>query len=397
MREWRVRYDYGVERAEAEQFVAGSGCVREFLGKYTGDGYWHYARVLCMFFKWLRLRQGLTVSPEQFLDMLDQKKRLGDRAARSWGKNLVLSFSRDNPDFQKLCGGYRYLGYYTPVKLFCDYHELPLTSARGIFGKVAKRKTTEPPYTVDLARRVLAVLNQRDRTLCLTALQSGQSIGQILVNVGAMKSQIYADLDSGVKRLRLNFPERKGNGYPYFSFISVDAIQELNKWRAERTRIVKAVGFDPPNLWITKTGADYTEAKFLTVFREKLTRHKLYTGHLTVRSHMFRKIFEQEGSPPERNIARNYLSFMMGHIGTNGSGGLDSVGGVYDKRPFFDARTVENEYAKLEQWINIYSGRPAEGVTSMSPDAQRTFEFLDKVLEKYPDKAEKFERFLLDL
>lgn len=39
----------------------------------------------------------------------------------------------------------------------------------------------------------------------------------------------------------------------------------------------------------------------------------------------------------------------------------------------------------------------SNNVVAMSADQQRTFELLGKVLEKYPDKAEKFERFLMDL
>ena len=388
---WRFRYKYGVDREEVEAFVAGSQCVKSFLGKFHSKGsFWSYARSLGMFFKWLRLERGLEFSPEQFLDLLDQKRK-GSRVERSWGKNLALAFSRDNPDLEDRSGGYKYLNYFMPVKQFCDYHELPLTSARGVFGKVKKRKHQEPAFTVAFARRVLAALSQRDKAVCLVALQSGQSIGQVLGEVSEMREHVLRMIDAGSCRIRLDFPERKGNSFPYFTYISVDAIQELQKWRVQRRKIVDNLEYDPQWLFITKTGKRYTEDKFLQCFRERLRRRKIWRGPLSVRSHMFRKIFEQEASPPERGISKAYVAFMMGH-----GNGLDSVGGTYDKRPFFDAKTVENEYAKLEPYLNIYTGSTRDK-TSMSPDQISFFEKFSSLLANDPEKQEKFEKFILNL
>ena len=377
---WRKRFRYGVDRSELESFVEANLCVQNFLGKFKDKGsYWNYARSIAMFFKWLRIVKGLSLSPEQFLDTLDQKRR-GSRVERSWAKNLLLAFSRDNADLEGRSERYKYLFFFMPVKVFCDYHELPVTSARGVFGRVAKRKHKEPAYTVELAKRVLAALNQRDRAICLVALQAGQSIGQVLGDINDMKDYVFRMLDADAARVRVDFPERKGNSYPYFSFISRDAVQELRKWRVERERIVQAVGFNPAWLFITKTGRKYDEAKFLTCFRERLTRHKIYTGPLSVRSHMFRKIFEQEASPPERGISKAYVAFMMGHIG-NGAGGLDSVGGVYDKQPFVNPRVVENEYAKLEPYLNIFSC--SAGVAGAEGFSDEDLTDISRLLEDY--------------
>jgi integrase len=396
---WRFRFKYGVDQGEVEAFVSGSPCAREYLAKFKGGGvYWGYARCLCMFFKWLRMEQGLSFSPEQFLDTLD-KKRSGARGERIWAKSLILAFSRDNPDLAGRSDRTKYLTYFIPLKGFCDYHELPITAARGIFGKVQKRKFTEPAFTVDFARRVLGALNQRDRAVGMVALQAGQSIGQVLGDISGMKDYVFNEIDAGKSRIRVDFPERKGNDYPYFSFISVDAIQELQKWRSQRNAIVSGLGHDPPWLFITKTGQQYTEEKFLTCFRERLTRHKIYTGPLSARSHMFRKIFEQEASPPERGISRLHVAFMMGHASSQSLpiGKLDLVGGVYDKSPFVNPRVVENEYAKLEPYINIYSMRPAGSTTTLSENGQRFFEKFEKVMDLHPEVSEKFEKFLLDL
>lgn len=390
---WRFRFQYGLGREEIEAFVSDNQCVKSYLGKFRGkSSYYNYARTLGMFFKWLRLVKALDLSPEQFLDLLDQKRK-GSRTERSWGKNLLLAFSRDNPDLDGRSGRYKYLNYFMPVKAFCDYHELPLTSARGVFGKVKKRKHQEPVFTVNFARRVLAALSQRDRAVCLVALQSGQSIGQVLGEINEKRKHVFAMIDAGKRRIQVDFPERKGNNFPYFSYISIDAIQELQKWRFQRRRIVKDIGFDPEWLFITKTGKQYTEDKFLQCFRERLRRRKIWTGPLSVRSHMFRKIFEQEASPPERGISKAYVCFMMGHMNGNG---LDSVGGVYDKRPFFDAGTVENEYAKLEPYLNIYSGKTAAR-SEMPPYEVSFFEKLGRFLHENPEKFKKFEQFILDL
>jgi hypothetical protein len=52
---------------------------------------------------------------------------------------------------------------------------------------------------------------------------------------------------------------------------------------------------------------------------------------------------------------------MMGHSGGSGEDHkLDVVGGVYDACPRVYPDVVEREYAKLEPFINIYSGRAAE-------------------------------------
>ena len=66
-------------------------------------------------------------------------------------------------------------------------------------------------------------------------------------------------------------------------------------------------------------------------------------------------MFKTESSPPERGVNGKYVEFMMGH-----SGGIESVGGTYDRTPEIYSDVVEREYAKLEPYINIYSGRSVE-------------------------------------
>ena len=113
---------------------------------------------------------------------------------------------------------------------------------------------------------------------------------------------------AGKERIRFDFKERKGNGVPYFMFISRDAIQELRKWLAIREKLLEQLGIQNCRwIWITKTGRPLTPKQFHTIFRNTLTRHKLYHGPLSVRTHGFRKFFEQEASPPEIGISKAYI------------------------------------------------------------------------------------------
>jgi hypothetical protein len=127
-------------------------------------------------------------------------------------------------------------------------------------------------------------------------------------------------------------------------------------------------------------------------------RHKLYSGPLSVRSHGFRKFFEQEASPPERGVSRAYVTFMMGHSSGKDTNGnrvahpLDVPGGVYDHAPQVYPSAVEKEYAKLEPYLNIYSQRSPE--FGMDPDTfealvRRVQDHVDKLLEIHGDEFER--------
>jgi integrase len=338
--------------------------VRDFLNRYEENGvsFGEKAVGLARFFRWLRVVKGLELSPAQFLD-LHVQKRAGDSVEdRRWALKLVLEYSRDNSDLKGKAANYVYAAFFLPVKMLCDYHEAPLTTVKGFFPKRGRRKYAERPFTAEFVKRVLGVLSQRDRAVCIVQLQSGQSIKQVLTDINRQCKRVFREIDAGKERIRFDFAERKGNGFAYFSFISQDAIQEIQKWRPLRARILEERGVDSEYLFITETGRPLPCKQFHNNLRLMLTRHKLYTGSHSVRSHGFRKFFEQEASPPERGISRSYVSFMMGH--SSGSGEdhkLDVVGGVYDNCPRVYPDVVEKEYAKLESYINIYSGKTSEG------------------------------------
>lgn len=379
------RFRYSVSEGDVERFVAANGCVRDFLSKYAENKgtFYEKATGLARFFRWLQIVKGLDITPSVFLNT-HLKKRSGSTVEdRRWALQLALEYSRDNPNLKGKAAHYVYSAFFLPVKIFCDYHEAPLTSTNGFFPGRGRRKYKDKPFTVEFVKRLLALLSQRDRAICMAQIQSGQAISQILVDVNEQGKRIFQEIDAGRKRIRLDFAERKGNNFPYFSFISVDAIQEIQKWRIERAQLLRKLGTDSPYLFITDSGQPLPPKQFHNNLRLMLIRHKLYSGPLSVRSHGFRKFFEQESSPPDRGVSRSYVSFMMGH--SNGTGQdhrLDVVGGVYDPTPRVYPDVVENEYAKLEPYLNIYSNphnQPATDEIISDEDMDTLRELLEEM------------------
>lgn len=242
--DWRRRFGYSVSWSEVAGFVEGNGCVRDFLNRYEENSvtFGEKAVGLARFFRWLRVVKGLQLSPSQFLNLHLEKRSANSVEDRRWALKLALEYSRDNPDLKGKAANYVYAAFFLPVKMFCDYHEAPLTTINGLFAKRGRRKYREKPFTVEFVKRALAVLSQRDRAICMVQLQSGQSIKQVLVDVNKQCKYIFHEIDAGKQRVRLDFTERKGNGFAYFTFISRDAIQEIQKWRPQREQILRKLG-----------------------------------------------------------------------------------------------------------------------------------------------------------
>lgn len=357
--DWRRRYEYGVARAEVEKFIGDNKSVQQFLAKYAESTRYNFSRYLCMFFKWLKLRKDLELKPAEFLQLLSEKRSSRVVEDRCWGRNLVLEFTRDNPDLKGKSHSLLYGAMFKSVNLFCKAHEVELTSARGAYGEKKRRKYRPAPYTIALAKKVLGVVNQRDRAICMLGLQTGQSIKQVLGDINDQYEYVVREINSGKKRIRFDFEERKGNGFPYYTFCSIDAITELQKWLPIRKKWLG--DRKSPFLFIKRDGSKMTAEAWKSPFRERLERHGVYNGPYTVIFHMFRKIFESEGSPPDRGVSKDYLRFMMGHAVDDVNGdALDVPGGTYDQAPFTHPDAVEREYAKLEPYINIYSQRPVD-------------------------------------
>ena len=361
----RRRLAYGVVGSEVQGFSDGDQFVSEFLARYQKHSrtWWAYASLLFTFFRWLRIVKGLKVSGQELLD-LHVKHRGGRRVEdRRWAVKLALDFSRDNPDLKECSDGRKYQ-MFNVVKQFFDCYEAPLTVGRSVYGKRIRRKFRPRQISVDDARRLLGYFNVRDRAILLVMLQSGMSIGDVLNKFNLMFSEVKAAIQAGVSRFRVDFDERKGNGFNYFTYISVDALYELKKWLALREHWLDGKK-DPGTIFIAKpimvdgkkclVGRPLTVLSFEVNFSRVVHKVKMKDGPWSVTPHMFRKLFKTESRAPERGIDQDCIEFMLGH-----SSGIQAVGGVYDRTPELHADVVEKEYARLEPFINIYSGRAAE-------------------------------------
>ena len=396
------KFKYSVTKQEVNEFIAANDCIREFLNKFQAPVSREEKAVgLARFFKWLRVVKKLDMSPSEFLDTHLDKTNVKSVEERRWALKLALQFSRDNPDLETKAINYKYGSFFLPIKAFCDYNEVGLTENNGFFPKRERRKYQEKPFTAEYIRRALSVLSQRERSICMVELQAGQSIKQVLVDVNHMARYIFKEIDSGKQRIRIDFNERKGNGFSYFTFISADAIQEIQKWRQHRQRILSNLGLKESDwIWINEKGEPSTRKDFHNSLRLKWNRAKLRTGPLSIRSHGFRKFFEQEASPPERNISKAYITFMMGHSEGRDSGGirvthaLDAVGGTYDHAPWVYPDAVEKEYVKLEPYLNIYTSKAMVGEKDrkeLDDMRQQMLNTLQKKLEEQNKIIESFQ------
>jgi hypothetical protein len=347
-----------------------------------------------MFFKWMKIRKSLELRPDEFLQAICEKRQKTSVQERCWGRNLVLEFTRDNPDLKGKSHSLLYGAMFKSVNLFCKAHEVDLTIARGAYGEKKHRKYHPAPYTIALAKKVLAVVNQRDRAICMLGLQTGQSVTQVLDDINGQYDYIVRMIHEGRRRIRFDFAERKGNDFQYYTFCSLDAITEIQKWLPIRKRWLN--GRKSPYLFIKRDGEKLTPASWRSPFREHLQRHGVYKGPFSVIFHMFRKIFESEASPPDRGISKDYVRFMLGHSVDDVNGDqLDIPGGIYDQAPFTHPDVVEREYSKLEPYLNIFSQRTGEdpGLALKTKFAKT----LDRYFEENPGKEEKFQEFLKGL
>jgi integrase len=362
----RRRLPYGVVGDELEGFVSSDSLVNEFVSRYKKhpNTLTAYAGTLFTFFRWLRVRKDLKVTGEELLNLHSQHRGSKSIEDRRWGLRLALEFSRDNPDLKSCSDRYRYQ-LFNVVKQFFDTFETPLSSADNIYGKVAKRKFRPKQISVDDAKRMLGYFNVRDRAILLVMLQSGMAIGDVLNKFSPMLQELKAALQGKAKRFRVDFSERKGNDFQYFTFISQDALDELKKWLMLRESWLEGKS-DPGTIFISKpialhgqkqcnAGRPLTVLSFEVNFIRVVRKVKMKDGPWSVTPHMFRKLFKTESRAPERNVDQDIVEFMMGH-----SSGIQAVGGVYDKTPELHSEIVEKEYSKLEPYLNLYSGRVAD-------------------------------------
>lgn len=373
---------FGVSRVEVSEFVESDRLVAQYLGKYKAKSFGEYGRALCLFFKWLHVSENIQFSPTEFLNEC-RRKSLSNRVEDlDWACGLALKFSRDNPAWRDKADKYK-LCMFIKVKQFFDRYRVPLTLEKGVFGRTKRRKYAPKQMTVDSALKVLGNLGQRERAVCMTMFQSGQSEDAILNFFNRQYEYLTACLRNGQKRIRLDFPERKGNGFAYFSYISNDAIQELKKWLTIRQKWLDKHGKASNYIFIMNNGEPLTPAKFGVQFYRTVRRLKLSSGPFMLTSHMFRKLFKTESSPPERGVSSDYVEFMMGHLS-----GIESVGGIYDRTPEIHEEVVEKEYARIEPFLNIYSGKVQGQGLDLSQDELENFRWIAQKVKEGKIKIE---------
>jgi len=395
---------YGVGGRELARFVEENWVVKSWCQKFSSrprEGWLSgsrrdKARVLCRFFKWLKVVKDVDLSPEELLNRQIRLRKSLDIEDRKWLLRLVLEHTRGNPDFADYADMTKY-GIFTIIRRFLLYHEVPLTTAKRVYGTKRGRKWHRKQINVAEAKKVLGGLSQRDRTILLIMLQSGMDIGSVLNKSNFMwHNQVKPQLNAGCERLKIEFIERKGRGAPYFTYISRDGIHELQKWLNERRTIVRSLLEEGKN--VDKAVIE-GEPIFITRFGKPLRAHQFIKQfnrmmHGQVTTHMFRKLFKTEASVPDRAVDRKIVEFWMGHIN-----GIDAVGGAYDRTPEIHEEILEKEYAKLEPYINIYSSPIAtRRADPLLADIEKVMhieggrEFLERVVKEIDQKTMEYLR-----
>jgi len=375
---------YGVTRSEVDEFC-GDPCVAEWLGKFRESTKETNVYALSRYFKWLRVVKNLDVTPKTLLDLRDAAKtREEKRQHLRW----VLQHTRDNPDFRGHSDERKY-DIFIIIKGFYEYFEVPLTTAKNVFGPRKRRNNNRKQITLAQAKQIISAYPQREKTILLIVLQSGQEIGAVLDKMNFMWDKIIPQIENGNMRVKVDFPERKGNSFPYFTYFGHDAVQEFKKWLMVRERIVMEKGeLEGKPIFITHAGTVYTKNTYFSLIKY-YQRTRSLPKFVT---HQFRKLFKTEAGIPERGVDQRVVRFWMGHI-TH----VDDVGGIYDKQPELYEEVVEAEYAKLEPYLNLYSGglveRGEENVALKKRvvDLERRLKVLDDpvLLEKLKRLAEE--------
>lgn len=359
----KLKLDYGVHLKDAIAFVNSDESARRFLAAYERRTYTEYARALALFFNWLKKEKGITITPTAMLNMHMEKYKSNRIEERTWAKNLAIEFCRDNPDFNGHSDTHMRL-HWNVIKLFFDSNEAPLCYAKKPLGrKVARRKYHPKPISREHAKRILVALNLRERTIALVMIQSGMGIGEVLNKFNFMLDYVKEKIRSGSQRIRIDFPNgRKNNTNPYFTFIGKDAIQQLRLFLTEREKWIREENLTlspeaQKAIFISRNGKLMNEAKFERNFSKQLYKSGAKTEAYEVVSHQLRKLFKTESSIG-RGIDSRVVEFMLGHI--NGIQSLAGIGGTYDNSSEIYAQTIEEEYSKLEPYLNILSGKATE-------------------------------------
>jgi integrase len=351
----KLRLSYGVHISEVQVFIESDESAKRFFARYQDRTYIEYGRAFSLFFKWLRQVKGINLTPTELLNEQLKRSRGNTVEDRRWAANLAIDFCRDNPDFKGHSDTHTRL-HWNVLSQFFRNSEVPFCSSRNPLGtKAGRRKYKPKPLAREDAKKILVALSSREKAIAFSMLQSGMACEQCLGRFNFMLPYVQAQIKAGAERIRIDFDERKGNGFSYFTFIGNDGVQQLRVWLNERERWIKNFNLKlspkaQKAIFISRTGKPITEAQFQRNFTSQLYTKGIKTKPYEVVTHQLRKIFKTEASPPERNINREIIEFMLGH-----KGDIGSSGGTYDQSPQIYQKMVEKEYQKLEPFLNLFS------------------------------------------
>lgn len=83
------RLAYGYQKSMLEELCKDE-LASEFLRRYKGSTFQSYGEDLSIFFRWLKVRKGLILSPSEFLRLHRQKRLSVDIGENRWALRLAL-------------------------------------------------------------------------------------------------------------------------------------------------------------------------------------------------------------------------------------------------------------------------------------------------------------------
>lgn len=113
---------------------------------------------------------------------------------RQWFLNLVLEHSRDNPYFDDYAGT-RKVDIFNTVKNFVYRYEIPLITARNVYGRYRKTKIRRKQITLAEAKMVLEKLFAR-----------ANQVSEIMNSIQMFRKSALLQFQSFFKRYTISQP-----------------------------------------------------------------------------------------------------------------------------------------------------------------------------------------------
>lgn len=240
--------------------------------------------------------------------------------------------------------------YYSAIRSFFAHNRAelpkdPTFQIRGDFPKTMGNLTPDNVLTLINASKPVY------RAVWMSMFQAGLSLSEFdFWNRNGLE-KLRADLERGVDPIRIELPgrKRKRNERPYFSFIGLDAINEIRNYFTKRVKSDKAIFLDqfkgPISKLAIKHYWDYHLRKTGMIKPTGSAKTRYGKNRHEMRD-LFRTLWAK--SPASPDVAE----FLMGHV-------VDPLD--YNKA-YLDESFMKAEYRKALPWLNILSSKRAFGV-----------------------------------